>query len=99
MTACRPIGGRPVRAIYTFETVSSTEWADPTVNGGFRPNRYVDVSATRDRKQEALGHYAREMRAFPHARSLENVDALGRYRGASAGVAFAEAFVTVREIV
>ena len=48
VTACRPLPDSPVRAIYAFETVSSTEWQ----SGGdaFRPQRWVGIEPFLDRK-------------------------------------------------
>lgn len=99
LTACRPLPGSGVRAIYAFETVSSTEWASAALGEAFRPTRYVDVSPYLERKLKALACYDMEMRTPPHARSLENVAALARMRGMSVGVAAAEAFVVLREVV
>jgi len=99
LIACRPVPGSSVRAIYTFETVSSTEWASPDDDEAFRPTRFVDVSGQMKRKLEALGAYGMEMRPPPHARSLENVSALATHRGASVGLKAAEAFMVVRERV
>ena len=98
VTATRPLPGSGVRRLYAFETVSSTEWATDGFGVPFRPNRYVDVSAFMDRKMTALAAYESEMRPFPHARSLEAVEALARLRGSQCGVAAAEAFVVLREI-
>jgi hypothetical protein len=39
------------------------------------------------------------MHPFPHARSVEGLEALARWRGVSAGVQAAEAFTVVREII
>jgi len=39
------------------------------------------------------------MRPWPHARSLEAVESLAKWRGASVGVIAAEAFVLGRAIV
>ena len=96
-TAFRPLPGSGVHAIYAFETVSSTEWGLHT-DAGSPPVRFVDIVAQLDRKRAALDCYDIEMRDFPHARSNEAVDALARVRGASAGLAAAEAFWVVREI-
>ena len=98
LTACRPVPGSKVQAIYTFEVASSTEWNSPAP-GPFQPLRYVDISATLERKMAALRCYEHEMRAYPHARSYEAVEALVRLRGAQAGLPAAEAFGVVREIV
>jgi LmbE family N-acetylglucosaminyl deacetylase len=99
MTACRPLPDAPVRAVYAFETVSSTEWAGPGFGAVFRPTRFVDIGATLDQKLAALGCYAGELRAFPHPRSREAIAALARWRGASSGLAAAEAFEVLRDVV
>ena len=99
LTAYRPLPGHPVRAVYAFEVASSTEWSAPTASNAFMPNRWIDVTAQMDIKRRALECYTSEMRPFPHPRSFEAVDALARWRGASAGLEAAEAFVTMREIV
>jgi hypothetical protein len=39
------------------------------------------------------------MRAFPHPRSLDMLTAKARSRGAQAGLAAAEAFVLLKEVV
>ena len=98
LTACRPLPDSPVRAIYAFETVSSTEWASPD-DEPFRPTRFVDITEQLERKLKALGAYGMEVRPAPHARSLENVSALATHRGAGAGLTAAEAFMVVRERV
>ena len=99
LTAARPLPGTTIEAIYAFETLSSTEWASPGAATTFIPTRFVDIGQTFERKLSALKVYDAEMRPFPHARSLEAVEALARYRGASCGMQCAEAFVVVRECV
>lgn len=98
LTACRPLPGVGARAVYAFETPSSTEWADETLPA-FRPTRFVDVTGTLETKLAALDAYESEMRVFPHPRSAEAVRSLARWRGASAGVDAAEAFAVVCEVV
>lgn len=99
VTACRPLPGSSVRALWCFETVSSTEWASAAIGDAFRPTLYVDIAAFLEAKLRALDCYGEEMRAFPHARSREAVEALARLRGASAGRGAAESFVPVCIVV
>lgn len=99
LTACRPLPGSSVEAIYTFETVSSTEWASESTGDTFRPTRFVGITDQLERKLAALEAYSSEMAAFPHARSMESVRALAALRGASVGVDAAEAFMVVREVL
>jgi N-acetylglucosamine malate deacetylase 1 len=98
LTACRPLPGSTVQRIYAMEVASSTEWASPDQCQIFVPTRFVDISASLETKQKALAAYSEEMRAFPHPRSFEAIAALATWRGASAGLRAAEAFVVLREI-
>jgi LmbE family N-acetylglucosaminyl deacetylase len=92
-TACRPMPNSHLRAIYCFETPSSTEWGEPD---GFAPTHFVDISDTLEPKLAALKCYESEMRPFPHPRSYDGVRHLAHWRGASAGFAAAEAFAPWR---
>jgi LmbE family N-acetylglucosaminyl deacetylase len=96
LAACRQIPGQSLRRLLFFEVPSSSEWgpgAEP-----FIPNWFVDISRTLDRKAAALRAYASEMRPSPHPRSEEAVTHLARWRGATAGVPAAEAFVLARNV-
>ena len=97
ITACRPLPSCTVHSIYAFETPSSTEWATEAYGQLFRPNLFVDIADTFEAKMASLAEYNQEMHQFPHPRSIEGVSILARQRGASVGVALAEAFVLVRE--
>jgi LmbE family N-acetylglucosaminyl deacetylase len=99
LAACRPVPGHPVRNLYFFEVPSSTEWRPPGSATDFAPSVFVDVSAVLAQKLEALGAYRAELREFPHPRSLRAVEALARWRGATAGVEAAEAFVAGRQVI
>lgn len=98
LAACRPHPGHPVNHLLFYEVASSTEWRPPVSSMPFLPNVFIDITETLAAKRDALDAYASEMRAFPHARSVEAVEALARWRGATVGVAAAEAFVLGRSI-
>ncbi|TRZ68762.1 MAG: PIG-L family deacetylase [Comamonadaceae bacterium] len=98
VTACRPQQGHPVKTLLCFEVASSTEWQLPGSGPVFAPNWFVDISATLARKLEALDSYAGELRAWPHPRSLQGVEHLARWRGATVGVDAAEAFILGRQL-
>lgn len=95
LTACRPFPACPVRTILFFEVPSSTEWRPAS---SFQPNWIENISETLPIKLDALRHYRSEMREWPHSRSFEAVEHLARWRGASAGVPAAEAFMLGRNI-
>jgi N-acetylglucosamine malate deacetylase 1 len=98
LTACRPQPNFCVREIYSFEILSSTGWSSPYAHNNFVPNKYVDVSSTFDKKITALMCYEKEMREFPHARSVESVKALSAFRGTTVGFFKAEAFMVERHL-
>jgi LmbE family N-acetylglucosaminyl deacetylase len=96
LTTFRPLPGASVKAIYSFEVPSSTEWAAPSAGDAFVPALFVDTAPFQAIKTKALNCYIKEMRPFPHPRSLQAIEALGRWRGASVGLKAAEAFMVVR---
>ncbi|MCD5401737.1 PIG-L family deacetylase [candidate division NPL-UPA2 bacterium] len=98
VAACRPVPHHPVKRLLFFEVPSSTEWQPPGSAPYFAPNWFEDVSGTLGLKLKALKAYQSEMRPWPHARSLEALEHLARWRGASVGVAAAEAFVLGRSL-
>lgn len=98
LAACRPQPGHCVKRILFFETPSSSEWNTPASRTSFVPNYFYDISDVLDKKLGALEIYRDEMRPFPHSRSIEGVNALARWRGASVGLAAAEAFMIGRII-
>jgi LmbE family N-acetylglucosaminyl deacetylase len=97
-TACRPIPKSTQEQILFFEVPSSTEWR-LGAGGRFEPNHFVDISATLELKRSALAAYGSEMRPWPHSRSLEAVQSLARWRGATVGMEAAEAFVLGRALI
>lgn len=99
VTACRPVPGQAVSTLLFFEVPSSTDWQAPGAAAGFAPNWFVDIDDTLELKLQALRAYESEMRPWPHARSLDAVAHLARWRGSSIGVAAAEAFVLGRRIL
>lgn len=95
LTAFRPLTGNPVRELLAYEVASSTEWAFGQFAPAFAPDTFVDVSAFLDRAVAALAAYGSELRAFPHPRSERAIRAQAQWRGATVGMAAAEAFATV----
>jgi N-acetylglucosamine malate deacetylase 1 len=99
IAACRPQPGHPVRQLLFFEVASSTEWRPPSSAVSFMPTCFYDIERYLERKLSALGQYSGEMRPFPHPRSVEAVQHLARWRGATVGCHAAEAFEVGRLIV
>jgi len=98
ITACRPLPGVKFKTILFFEVASSTEWQISNFNSSFNPNWFVDVSGMMQLKRKALEAYQSEMREWPHARSINAVEYLAKWRGATIGVEAAETFSLGRHI-
>lgn len=99
LTATRALPSSTVRHVATYEVASSTDWSFQRVARPFHPNLFVDISSSLDTKIAAMTHYAGELRAFPHPRSIENIRAQAARWGSTAGVAAAEAFEVVRAVL
>ncbi len=98
MTACRPVLGQCVHSIYGFEIPSSTEWGGYGQEKVFIPKYFINISDYLDKKLEALQFYSQELREFPHPRSIYNIKALIRLRGAQVGLKAVEAFSVLRQV-
>jgi LmbE family N-acetylglucosaminyl deacetylase len=97
MIACRPQSWSPVKEVYCFEVLSATEWNSHS-KSKFNPNKFIDISKFWDCKVNAMKKYSNELRPFPHSRSIETIEALSVYRGATVGLRKAEAFQIERII-
>ncbi len=91
MTACRPINNLSVKKILSFEIPSSTEWSMKK-DKSFQPNYFIDISSCINEKLKLIKFYKKELRKYPHSRSLKSIKSLASYRGSICGVEFAEAF-------
>lgn len=99
MTACRPVSHCPVKAIYSFEVLSSTEWSHSMGEQAFIPNYIVAIDNYIQKKEAALQCYHQELREAPHSRSSEAIINLAKHRGQTHGFGFAEAFMVQRIVM
>lgn len=97
MVALREKYDHPVKRIYAYETLSETAINLPTENYAFIPNVFEDITEFLEDKKTALNFFQSQVHPFPDLRSLETVEALAKYRGATVNVKAAEAFVLIRE--
>lgn len=98
LVASRPVNNYTVTKIFSYETLSETEWAAPFNDEVFIPTYYIDITEEIGYKLEAFSAYKSQLRSFPSSRSLENIDALAKLRGATVCVERAEAFMVIRMI-
>jgi LmbE family N-acetylglucosaminyl deacetylase len=98
LVAARPLNGNPVKRIFSYETLSETEWAAPFGNNSFVPTFFVNITDHLSAKLEAMKCFRTQLREFPNPRSLEAIKALANFRGSTVGLNHAEAFMTIRII-
>lgn len=99
MVACRPTANSMVKRVYAYETLSETEWGEPTASEFFIPTKYITFTEQEfNKKLEAMSCFNSQIRQFPASRSNEAIEALAKYRGATVSAVRAEAFEILREI-
>ncbi|MBF0330175.1 MAG: PIG-L family deacetylase [Nitrospirae bacterium] len=87
-----------VKKILVYETISETEFGSAICGDVFVPNSFSDITEFLDRKIAIMQIYKGELSQHPFPRSPENMKALAVFRGAAAGVIYAEAFMLLKEI-
>jgi len=95
LAATRPQKGTSIKQVISYEVPSSTEWYFPS---SFSPNVFVDISKEISFKKRALKEYKKELRTFPHPRSIDAIDFVSKRWGSVAGFKNAEAFYLIRKL-
>lgn len=98
LTAARPLPKARVKHIFTFETLSATDWSFGKITASFEPNLFIDISPFLEKKIKAMEAYQGEIRPSPHPRSSHTIKTLAQHRGSSVGMDVCEAFSIVRTI-
>jgi LmbE family N-acetylglucosaminyl deacetylase len=98
MVAARPRGANAPARVFSYETLSETNWYAPGLTPVFAPNVYFDISRTLEAKLSAFALYRSQVKEPPDERSIEVIRALAQLRGATVHRPAAEAFMLLREI-
>ena len=98
MVASRPnYDAYTVKSVFAYETLSETEWGHPFSSDAFIPNHYETISESCfNKKLKALNFFESQVKEFPNSRSIEAVEALAKFRGATIRFSRAEAFMVLR---
>lgn len=99
MVAARPIKSKKILEVYSYETLSESEWNIPHVCNAFIPNTFVDISSFINEKINAMSYFDSQLISEPHPRSIKAIKSLGSLRGSTIAVDFAEAFCLIRKII
>ncbi|HEY8919344.1 MAG TPA: PIG-L deacetylase family protein [Chitinophaga sp.] len=87
-----------IKQVLMYECISETEFAPALPEKVFIPNYFIDITPFMEDKLEIMKIYASELGEHPFPRSLANIRALAHFRGAVAGVQYAEAFQLIKFI-
>jgi LmbE family N-acetylglucosaminyl deacetylase len=87
-----------IKKVLLYECLSETEFAPALHEKAFIPNYFVDISDYCKEKIEIMRIFKSELGEHPFPRSERNIEALATYRGAAAGVEYAEAFQAIKII-
>ena len=88
-----------IRRVMIYETISETEFSIRPDKEQFKPNLWIDISDYIDKKIEIMSLYESEIGKEPFPRSEQNIRSLAKFRGSTAGVLSAEAFILLKEII
>ena len=81
MVAVRPTGKHIVKKVYSYETLSETEWNIANCKNAFLPDTYVNIEPYLEKKIAAIECHVSQVKSFPHPRSVEAITALAKLRG------------------
>lgn len=88
-----------IKQVLMYECISETEFAPALPEKVFIPNYFVDISPYLEQKTTIMKVFNSELGEHPFPRSIENIKALAHFRGAIAGVYYAEAFQLLKYLL
>ena len=98
LTAFRPEPKEKLEQFITFEVPSATDFRVLKNKKNFLPNYYVDIEKNISAKVKAIRSYKKELKPYPHSRSVIGIKNLNKIRGNQSGLKYAEAFEIIRKI-
>jgi len=91
LTAFRPSASKEACPVYHFEVPESTSLS-ASLSGRFKPNHFVDITATLEKKLQALQAYESEKREYPDLRSAQYIKEHAQKRNVGRKGKYTEAF-------
>lgn len=85
-----------IKRLYSYEILSSTEISNSVA---FSPNLFIDISDYINKKIEIMNIYKSEIQPEYYPRSIDNIQALAKYRGGMVSINYAEAFKMLKGII
>ena len=97
LVACRPVKDQIVKKIFLYSVPSSTEWNIQIPHTSFTPNWYENIEKKYvKQKYAAMECYKKELREYPHPRSVEYLQNSDIIEGNKVGRQVAESFMLAR---
>ena len=87
-----------IKRVLMYECISETEFGAALPENYFLPTYFVDITPYLNEKIDIMSIYESEIDEHPFPRSNKNIEALATFRGATAGVKYAEAFQILKFI-
>ncbi len=87
-----------IKKIFTYETLSETEFALDPRYASFRPNTYIDISVFLKEKIDIINNYKSEIKEHPFPRNNKTIESKAFIRGSEIGCEAAEAFCLLKSI-
>ena len=95
--ASRPLENINIKKIFSYETLSETEWGMPYNHLRFKPNYFNVINKKHiNKKLNAFKFYKSQIMSKNHPRSLNSIELLASYRGSIIGSEYCEAFNIIR---
>ena len=88
-----------IKNILMMEIISETDHGPQVSLNSFNPNIFVNIDNYINKKCKAMSLYKTEIMKTPLPRSLDSIKALARYRGSQIGCKYAEAFISLKQII
>ena len=85
-----------IKRILSYETQSETDFDIAPDSSGFRPNLFVNITDTLEKKIRIAKIFASEFQLHPFPRNIDSIRALATIRGSASGFNAAEAFMMLR---
>jgi LmbE family N-acetylglucosaminyl deacetylase len=98
LTAFRPEPNEKLEQFLTFEVPSATDFRNLKNKNNFLPNYFVNIDNFLIDKIKAIRCYKKEIKPYPHSRSVIGIKNLNKIRGNQSGLKYAEAFEIIRKI-
>lgn len=88
-----------IKKVRLYETLSETGFNLHPEIESFKPNLWIDISGHIEDKINIMKKYRGEIAKHPFPRSEKAIEALATLRGSQAGCEYAEAFISVKELL